>query len=315
MARNKIKRVSTILFLVFFLTGCKDAVNEVFNQGQYTDSDFLANYYSYYPEELRKNVYSTNETIIDIDVSDKTYSFLGGEAKEKALIPDYQEGLISKKELKEKFGIDLDENTVEEVLNNQLQRVSWYDYSKYYNLSDSNYGDSKINDSFKRGYFSKMTDGLINCFGFGAIARIQTDENGFGVLFKHELVEYTSFFVSLRGATNIDEGLTYNSDLEFRVSFYIEESASMQPSKVTFKMDLNEIYTDGSGNSNVIYFRLKDVLTQQQLPLLKRTTGFSFSFTLKEHGLLCPGGVANTDTDYKFALMLYELMLPHSKWR
>lgn len=100
MARNKIKRVSTILFLVFFLTGCKDAVNEVFNQGQYTDSDFLANYYSYYPEELRKNVYSTNETIIDIDVSDKTYSFLGGEAKEKALIPDYQEGLISKKNLK-----------------------------------------------------------------------------------------------------------------------------------------------------------------------------------------------------------------------
>ena len=29
--------------------------------------------------------YSTNETIIDIDVSDKTYSFLGGETKKLSI--------------------------------------------------------------------------------------------------------------------------------------------------------------------------------------------------------------------------------------
>ena len=75
MARNKIKRVLILLFLVFFLTGCKDAVQEVFNQGQYMDNDFLANYYSYYPGRIKKGVYSANETVIDIDVSDKHFHF------------------------------------------------------------------------------------------------------------------------------------------------------------------------------------------------------------------------------------------------
>lgn len=317
--KKNFKRTLFYLFLSVFLVGCKDAVAETFGAGEYIGGDFLDNFYGYYPPEYSDQAYTDNETVIDLDVSDKIYSYIGVEAKEVAVARDYKKGLISDKEMKEYFNVDMSTTTIDDVVADTGIKINWIDYARYYNLANQNYGDTKINTDFKTGYFSKMTDGLINCFGFGSIARIQTHEAGFGARFNHELIDYTSIMLSLRGATNIDyskEGpVVTSAKIDLNLSFYIEPSASQKAQKVTFKMPIDDLFVDAASQSNVIYFHADDLLTADQIGLIKRASGVSFSYKLKEHGILMPSGIKDETRSEEFAVMFYELMLPHSSWR
>lgn len=322
MKKSHIKKTLFFCFLSIFLVGCKDAVKEVFEQNEYMSQDFLENFYSYYPSVLKDSRFDDNEVIKEIELTEEmSFSLFDSsqnesKSKEYAVLRDYELGLISKKEMKEYFNIDLDKYTVEEVRNDTKIKTTWFDYAKYYNLTNGKYGNRNINRDFERGYFSKMTDGQIDCAGYGSIARVQTREEGFGTLFNYELIDYSSIFVALRGATNIEGTSVKTSSIDLFLSFYIEPSASQTHKKITFKMEVPKLHTDnGSSYINIINFYLEDVLPKEELSILKRATGVSFSYELKNHDTLAPGGVKDPSRPEEFGVMFYELMLPHSSWR
>ena len=83
-------------------------------------------------------------------------------------------------------------------------------------------GNEKVKSSFKKGYFSKLTDGLILCDGTGSLVRMQIDENGIGQVFDHELIYYRNFILSARGGTDVDyTGMerVRTAKVEFNISF------------------------------------------------------------------------------------------------
>lgn len=316
--------------VVSILTGCT-LVGETYEAGEFHTQDFSQNYYRNVPARFLNGdyvevVYDLNGKVntaqpfdnayIDImlgdiynqDVTiDETIALYGNDTAKKINKNDY---LLPSGELSVNYF-----NTVSEELN-KSGSAYWYDYARHNNLSVSA-GNDKIKDSFKKGYFSKLTDGLIRCDGTGPLVRMQLDENGVGQVFDHELISYRNFILSARGGTNIDylpsKRIT-TAKVEFNISFYIEKSTTpnSKGKKITLNYIIDELQTDDSGTTTVMYFNLMEVLPAE---ILKRVSGMSIDYKLLSHAYLMPGGVKDESVDGEFALMLYEVMLPFSSWR
>lgn len=330
---NKNRRNIILLPLVaVLLTSCKSAVEEVYDLGQFHTQEFLDNYFRTFPDELKDSKYNVNSLIYDLEDSDFAQSRVYQKAYTQAIMKDLQKGLITFDQLIELYGDDAVKAIKESNYSSETAylnaitsamaastRTTWNDYARANHLAMQNYGNPAINDFFKKGMFSKMTDGLLACDGSGPLVRMQIDENGFGRQFDYELIDYSVLTLSLRGGTNIPyhELLTPripSASINLTVSFYIEESISNEARKVTFNFPIEDLRTDDNAQTNIIQLYFEDVMSEEELPLLKRANAMSVSYELLDHEMIRPGGVDNPENDYEFAVMMYEVMLPYSIW-
>lgn len=286
----KHKTLLLFSFLLLTVTSCKSDVTEVFYANQYETADFLLNYYSNYPFSLKNNI--SNEVTYDLDPSQYTYELITSTTGLTAVVNE-----------DESRGHNLD-----------MTYNAWWYYGTLNRLSN-------IDKSFRYGYFSKLTDGLLNCDGSGAPVRVQIDENGIGQIFTKELIDYTSIILTFRGGTNTPwetlSGVTKTTTTSIRISFsfYVLESNLKDYKKITFNADVDTRTDDHGSITNVLQFYFDDVLTTTEtFRSIKRATAMSISYELLNHDYIAPLGVDNPSNDYEFALMLYEVMLPYSRW-
>lgn len=308
------------------LTGCA-GIGELYKDGEFHTAVFEDNYYRYMPARYTSGTY--HETIYDISDTvriDQPFTNIFN----PIILRDYRKGVLSFTDMLENYGNEAAKNIKREDNNNnelgyvdavmtELNRsssASWYNYALYNNLSAGNFGES-VNSAFKKGVFSKLTDGIILCNGGASLVRIQIDEDGIGQEFAHELIDYRNFVFSARGGTNVDYWAINKtrptvSTVRINISFYIEKSTTNPLGrKETLTFVTNKLQTDNSGTSSVFSVDLREVLP---LETLKRTSGITINYELLAHDVLKPDGVPSS-TDGEFALMLYEVMFPYSVWR
>lgn len=330
----KANKILLLLGMVTLLTGCT-LVGETYEQGEFHTQDFSLNYYRNMPARFLsgdyiEEVYTitdqvnlaqpfTNAFTLDAMVSDvaaeditldETIELYGNDSAKAINKADYT---LPSGELSEAYYA-----AVTEALSKSAN-ATWYNYAKHNNLSVSG-GNESVKSSFKKGYFSKLTDGLILCDGTGSLVRMQIDENGIGQVFDHELISYRNFVISARGGTDVDysqiDGVSTvrSAKVEFNISFYIEKSTTpnSKGKKITLNYVVDKLQTDDSGTTSVMSFDLTKVLPAADT--LKRVSGMSIDYKLLSHDYLMPGGVKDEAVDGEFALMLYEVMLPFSSW-
>lgn len=179
------------------------------------------------------------------------------------------------------------------------------------------YGPTKnltsIDDSFSDGFLSRLYDGRLKCDGYYANSRVQLKESGYATLFKKELTSYRYFVMSFRGGTNFDtqEASVNYSTLDVTVTFYVYDATANLYTPYVFNMfDIDDVFTD-SGGSNVVMkgFYFSNFLKGENSNILRRASGMSISYNIDS---CYAWDLGNEDT--KFAMMLYEVMLPDSTW-
>lgn len=322
------KKLKPLIFMVglLALTGCNGVV-ETFKIGEFHTTEFKDNYYRFIPERYKTTDYQ--ETVIEVS-DDVFFANPFTRIYDEVLLNDINRGDITTKKAVELYGndatktldrADFDSDAEYEVaLRDGLSTsssASWFNYAKHNSLTTGDFG-ARINNAFKRGIFSKLTDTLILCNGDGSLVRIQIDEDGMGQIFAHELITYRNFVFSARGGTNIDysslgETVVSKAKIRLNISFYVEESTMRDAEKITLSFEVPELEVDNNAITTVMSIDLVDALAESGLSLY-RVSGMSVDYELLEHDYLMPGGVSTNDPDHEFSLMLYEVMFPYSTW-
>lgn len=334
------KKLWMLPLLTLLLVGCKGAVKEVYGQGEFHTTDFLLNYYKSFPSEFKEAKYTSNEHVFNLTTTQFRQSMVNhlldtsneledgrhySRAFEHAIMRDYNKGLITFDDMINTYGDNAAKGFRPESLANmdtynqfiKAMRTSsnntWKNYGEIHRLSAQHKNDNRINDYFRYGMFSKLTEGLLECDGSGSLVRMQISEDGFGKKFDYELVDYHSLTLSLRGGTNIpwDNSMTRvtTADINLKVSFYIEETISNDSSKVTLNIPISNLETDNSSRTNIIHIYFDDIPGFTD-GLIKRMNGMSIGFELVNHNYIS-NDAAN---EYEFAVMMYEVMFPYSLW-
>ena len=318
-----------LLISVLTLTGCK-AVTETFEKGAFHTQDFSENYYTNIPERYLTSNYE--ETVYEISDRININQPLDN-AFDNAIRNDLVNQNLSLEEAIKLYGSAETKAIKKEDFRNEIEymeaifnslssaqndKASWINYAANNNLVKGKYSKA-IQESFKRGIFSKLTDGIIKCDGTGPKVRMQISEQGMGQTFEHELISYNRFVLSARGGTSVDYGSygkarVTKAKVKINISFFIEKSTTNSASKHTVTFIVPEMHSDNEAIlfTSIISFDLREVLGAETL---KRVNGLMISYELLEHEFLKPGGVLDTSLDEEFALMLYEVMLPYSSWR
>lgn len=322
------KKIKYGLFLagLMALTGCA-GIEEVYKQGEFHTAVFEDNYYRGMPTryengEYVETIYEITEHVAIGDPITNVFPTI--------VLGDYARGNISLAEILNNYGsqaakdIKRDEYNSEmayvDALMTELSRsssASWFNYAIYNNLVASNKNDS-VKNAFKKGVFSKLTDGIIVCNGGGSLVRVQIDEAGIGETFEHELINYRNFVLSARGGTNLDYGAigelrVTSVKVRINISFYIEKSSTNSVArKETLTYVVDELQSDRTTMTTLMSVDLTKVLPAETL---KRVSGMTINYELLEHNILKPGDNSPASHDGEFALMLYEVMLPYSTWR
>lgn len=325
------KRILGLLTVLFTLAGCK-AVQETFDKNAFHSNDFQTNYYSYMPSNYKNNNYTEkgpnrNVTYVEHEVFGNVYDTI--------IAYDIALRKIEFADAVKFYGNDaaktlFEEGATKEEVESELRKsenATFYKYAKRNSLSDATYLSENVRESFKQGVFSKLTDGDVTCRGDGALSRVQIPEEGFGKVFDHELLNYRSLIISLRGGTNIDDESLISlgkprptrAKVLLKVAFYIEKSPTNEPTKYNLEVELDDLFVDNNTRVNIINIDLSYlylVISENSDPYngLTRTSGISISFELLEHDIIKPAG-EEENSDFEFALMLYEFMLPYSVWR
>lgn len=334
---NKIKPV--LFLLPLLLTSCMSQVKEVYDKDTFHTQDFAKNYYREFNDKLKTDKY--REKVFELKNGVDYNKGLGENVTAASsavhiIRQDIMNNLISIEKVVELYGTDQakaikiesypsEANYYLDIMENKLDNVNyfnvgWRDYAKANNLVTTAAEGQK--EDFKRGVFSKLTDTIIACDGTGSLVRVQLDETGFSKNFKHELIEFPSLVLALRGGTNIDyhaRGIERirTSEITLDISFYVEQGPSQVARKTTFRLDIDDLHTDNnaSTNTNMIQINFKDILkTTAEIDLIKRTTAISVNFTLDKHEILKPNEHTEKNEEDLFGLMLYEIMLPYSTW-
>lgn len=328
---SKTKKSLLIPLLGLILTGCKGAVNEVYDQGQFHTNDFTLNYYTDFPDELKADKYSDSETVFTLNENQFYQSSVFNKAFDDAIFKDFSKGYITKQQMIDLYGDDnvkaiKEENYASEIgyfeafieaMKNST-KATWFNYAKEHKLSSQHQNDERINSYFKHGMFSKLTEGLLACDGSGSLVRVQIKEQGFGKQFDYEITDYHALTLSLRGGSNIPyfeigQARVTSVSVVLKLSFYIEETISNDASKVTLNIPIENLVSDESLQTNIIHLYFSDIFAQDS-DIIKRSNAMSIEFELVEHDIIKPNGVDNPNNDYEFSVMMYEVMLPYSSW-
>lgn len=177
--------------------------------------------------------------------------------------------------------------------------------SASYSMSNSL---SKVDDSFKEGYVSKLFDGKLYCWGRYETVRVQIDESGFGTMFSKEMVKGDYFLIHFKSELDFKSNKEisipgHQDDITLNIGFYYKSDTGYKME--TLKYDFKKINTNyGEAMDYVAFgFSLKNINTE-------RLCGVSVTYKLNKESYNEKEG-----TDLAHALFIYEIMMPKSTWR
>lgn len=289
---------------MFALTSCGYGLEELYDGDAYNSPIFEKNYYRVWDDELVNNITNPNAEEIELDYEEnKVFLSYYGDEHFHILEPKRAES-----------------NTPDEN-NPGLLTYDGIDAS----VADYYYGPnkclSKIDDSFKYGYISKLFDGQMFCGGKFQLSRVQIDEAGFGKLFEKECVSAKYFAMNFKASSDYtqknDNPATNNhrSEINLKIGFYLANNNGFEKKVYTYKLqDIEGNLTTKSVPTNTgddrepaycsyIFFGFELGSTID----ISRCRGISVSYEL-----LKDPDKENKGLDY--ALMLYEILLPDSIW-
>ena len=306
MKKNKLKIV--LLPLIFTLSSCGYGLKEIYPGDAYASGDFQKDYYKVWNEKIDKR-------------SEKCM-VIRSETHELTEDSDY-------------VFTEYDDPNFRLVDRDAFENLS---YTDDYYPNDENkylgpgYGPTKklsrIDDSFRYGYLSKLYDGQLFCHMRFQYARVQIDENGFGALFAKETNLNTYFAMNFKasydytkyeevdfspyGTKNIPNGI-YTS-VNLKISFYCKEEKGYV--QKTFTYPMSNIVTNGSENPSIYSFFGFRTTNYD----LSRVAGYSIEFEFDRDDI-----TANPMKELKdkkgnpyqldYSLMLYEVFMPGTTWR
>ena len=306
MKNNKHKFI--LLPIFFALSSCGYGLKEIYPGDAYASGDFQKDYYKVWNEKIDKR---SGKCMI---IRSETYEL---SSDTDYVFTEYDDPNFRL--------VDRDSFT------NLNYEEDYYpnDENKYLGTG---YGPTKklsrIDDSFRYGYLSKLYDGQLFCHGRYQYARVQIDESGFGALFaketnlntyfalnfkasydytKYEVVDYEPY-----GTTNVPNGILTKVNL--KISFYCKEDKGYVQKTFTYPME--NIVTNGSERpSSYSFFGFRTTNYD-----LSRVAGYSIEFDFDRDDI-----TANPMKELKdkngnpyqldYSLMLYEVFMPGTTWR
>lgn len=179
----------------------------------------------------------------------------------------------------------------------------------------------KEEDKFSYGYLSKLYDGRLRCDGLTTRSRVQLNKTGYGTFFPKEYRGSESIALALRGATTID----FPSDavrkdyikikVDVTVKFYVRIEGTNKYNEVDIIFSDLPISSDNHGNTTYVEFPF----SEENAKLLYGADAMSFEYSLSDKTQYSGYNITDdfTDPDKEkehFAIMLYEVLLPGSKW-
>lgn len=305
--KNKIIK-ACLLPLVAILSSCGFGLKEVYAGDAYASGNFQKDYYKVWDEKIDKTsgksrIKRTEEYELNKDIDYVFTSYTD---------PNFR--LVDS-----------------EAYKNLSYKDDYYPGDSDYYLN-TGYGPTKkmsrIDNSFKYGYLSKLFDGQMMCHSRFQYARVQIDESGFGTIFNKEGNLSTYFALNFKasydytkyeevdyspwGTTNIPNGI--KTGVKLKISFYcIEDDGFVEK---TFSYDMDDITTNGMENPSIYTFFGFRTYTYD----LTRVKGVSITFDFDRSDIN-----KNPMRDLKdkngnpykldYSLMLYEMFMPDTIWR
>lgn len=173
---------------------------------------------------------------------------------------------------------------------------------------------SKIDKSFAYGYLSKLYDGRLSCGGLYQKSRVQINKTGYATFFPKQLYELSSptkrkptIEISLRGGTTCAKPLNQDDvKVNYHVSFFVRVPNSSNYSQIKYNLINVPTVTDKGGLSTLICFdATEDILN---------SVAMSMTFELVDQRFAnLSDDMSNKEKEH-FSIMLYEFMIPVSKW-
>ncbi len=294
----------SIKFALLFITplccaSCSLLLDETYAGNAYNSPVFAENYYKTWDERIDEQsdkYIVSSETQVTLD-----------ESEDKVFTSYYSLGSTQ----------TVSSNLY--LLDSQTSSLKYSDDNST-GLDDSNlygvaYGEtrkmSRIDDSFRYGYLSKLFDGQMFCEGRYQLARVQIDTQGFGHMFSKELKDYTAstyFALNFKAAVDYTNpetpASTHTSDIDLHISFYTRNTDnSLNKQTATYRIE--SIPTNASeSHSSSCYTFFGFSLAKFNI---SRLCGISIEYTL-----LRDEYAENYGLDY--SLMLYEMMIPFTTW-
>ena len=286
---NKIKFL--LLSPTLLICACGYGLKEVYPGSVYNSVDYYENFYRIWDEDI---AYHTEKSKVD-NIDENVY--------------------ILNKETDHVFT----------SFNSDNFAYVQSDYDKYSYASDIyeppegklSYGQtfalSKSEPSFKYGYVSKLFNGQMFCNGSYEIARVQIDEDGFGMKFNKEIDKYSYFALNFKASLDYrKDGVNTNlpshtSKVNLLINFFCKTD-NQKLHRVPVSYTIDNIKTNSGetiDGSNYIFFGF-DLSNIK----IDRCTGISIEYQLLEDEYLA----AHPDEEWTHCLLLYELFLPNSTW-
>ena len=296
------------------ITSCGYSASYLVEGNKYVSSVFKENYYTHWDNEL-KNA-SKEEAV---NVTDK--KIIAEQNYQYDLSTHYLHGLE-----------DIDPNFFAEAPDVD-------EYGEEYKMNS-------LDDSFRYGYQSKLFDGQMVCGGQNgkdeyaqAKGRVQIQESGISIRFSKEGAELHYFAMQFKASTDNtakdetghnykadgteahgDEDLFHESKLQLTITLYTKVGTSIVGHPFLVDIDLTgqvqqgvDIHGDpkmvNKTNNGHVYTFLAFDLEEYDLV---RCVGVSVEFKVVEDHLLDVNKEKGVDMTY--ALFLYELFLPYTRW-
>ena len=312
------KKLNKLVYIpfVFALSSCGFGLKEYYRGDAYVSGDFQKDYYEIWNEKI--DVRSGKSLV----KSTETYAL---DASQDYVFTEY------------------DDPNFRLVDSSSAKSLTYED--DYYPNDENKYLNkgfgptkkcSRLDDSFRYGYLSKLFDGQMFCHSRYQYARVQIKESGFGALFNKETnldtyfalnfkasYDYTKyeevdFLPYYEGAShvpaipNVPNGI--KSAVNLKISFFCKEDKGYV--KKTFTYPVSDIVTNGSENPAIYTFFGFSCRRYS----LSRVAGFSIEFDFDRDDIN-----ANPMKELKdkkgnpyaldYSLMLYEVFMPNTTWR
>lgn len=286
---KKHNKVNKLLLLVpfFALSACGYGLKEIYRGDAYNSVDYDLNFYrewdssiNYHKVEMAKEEYELN-TVLDDKVFESYYD-------------DNCRSVIG------------DGYSYENDLGDDDKTKS---YSQTYKLSN-------YNSSFRYGYLSKLFDGQLFCHQKYERARVQIDQNGFGMKFSKELKDFSYFALNFKSSVDYRrDGKNTNipshfSSVVIKINFYCKTENGYCRKQFSYPID--GIYTNAGESTSIYKFFGFDLSNYD----ISRCTGFSVEYDLVKDDYI---EEHKEDEEYikkplTHCLLLYEMLLPDSTW-
>ena len=276
------KKTSLMLLMLVPLLAACSKTQELYKDYAYNSSNFMENYYMEHNGVEKLSVAST--TKYDFTKDTGIYSFTSANSYD---------------------GIRPEDKSAD---------YPWENYKEKENEFGRQNNLTKIDKSFAYGYLSKLYDGRVRCESKYQLSRVQLDKNGYSTFFPKKLESYKYFAFSLRGATDYyDQGKLApiageNCYIDATIKFYKNKLNSKDYDVVEFNLPNVNIPCDAGGSTNLVSMYLDNNGIN-----LVDTVAMSFSYTLKSTAPELSDD-SREESQYHFAVMLYEVMFPKSTW-